>query len=134
MVAVLTREQATARVQAWFAAQIGPDLLMSEWTLTELAAALSVKRRMEAVNENENEYTKAQAYFDVLAQHSIRVAQVTTRHFKLAAQKAGQHKTGLRAGDALHLAVCAVENACLCTLDKRLAAAGPPLNVTTLLL
>jgi predicted nucleic acid-binding protein len=38
---------------------------------------------------------------------------------------------GLRAGDALHLAVCAEHGATLCTLDQRLAEAAPSVGVAT---
>ena len=41
---------------------------------------------------------------------------------------------GLRAGDALHLAICADHGATLCTLDRRLSEAGPALGVRTMLL
>ncbi|HWX27774.1 MAG TPA: hypothetical protein VNZ53_10105 [Steroidobacteraceae bacterium] len=41
---------------------------------------------------------------------------------------------GLRAGDALHLAVCADHGATLCTLDHRLSDAGSALGVNAMLL
>jgi uncharacterized protein len=40
----------------------------------------------------------------------------------------------LRAGDALHLAICADQGATLCTLDRRLSDAGSKLGVKTQLL
>jgi hypothetical protein len=42
-----------------------------------------------------------------------------------------QQGLGLRAGDALHLAVAAEHGATLWTLDVRLAEAGPVLGVAT---
>ena len=45
-----------------------------------------------------------------------------------------QHALGLRAGDALHLAVASVKGETLHTLDERLAEAGPVLGVPTELL
>ncbi len=132
LVAAFTPEVATVRVQRWLGRQSAADLVMSEWTVTEFAGALSIKRRVGTVTEDE--YAKARALFDSSAIFSVRVAPVISHHFYLAAKKASQHQTGLYAGDALHLAVCASEGACLCTLDKRLAAAGPQLGVVTLLL
>jgi predicted nucleic acid-binding protein len=41
---------------------------------------------------------------------------------------------GLRAGDALHLAVCAERGATLCTLDRCLSDAGSALGVKIMLL
>jgi predicted nucleic acid-binding protein len=40
---------------------------------------------------------------------------------------------GLRAGDALLLAICADHGATLCKLDCRLSEAGPVLGVKTML-
>ncbi len=42
-----------------------------------------------------------------------------------------QQGLGLRAGDALHLAVAAEHGATLWTLDVRMAEAGPVLGVVT---
>ncbi len=39
---------------------------------------------------------------------------------------------GLRAGDALHLAICANQGATLCTLDRRLIDAATALGVATM--
>jgi hypothetical protein len=40
----------------------------------------------------------------------------------------------MRAGDALHLAICAERGAAPCALDQRLGEAGTALGVRTLLL
>ncbi|MDE2464494.1 MAG: PIN domain-containing protein, partial [Alphaproteobacteria bacterium] len=53
---------------------------------------------------------------------------------RTAARLADQHALGLRAGDALHLAICADHGATLCTLDRRLGEAGPALGVKAELL
>jgi hypothetical protein len=67
-----------------------------------------------------------------LATDSLTVLPVSPLHFHTAARFADQHELGLRAGDALHLAVCAEHGATLCTLDRRLAQAGATLGVKTL--
>jgi uncharacterized protein len=54
--------------------------------------------------------------------------------FRTAARLADQHAIGLRAGDALHLAICASHGATLCTLDRRLGDAGSALGIKTILL
>jgi uncharacterized protein len=55
-------------------------------------------------------------------------------HFHSGARLADRHSLGLRAGDALHLAVASDYGATLCTLDERLAKAGPPVGIQTRLL
>ena len=59
---------------------------------------------------------------------SLLVAALSSR--LRARQIAAVH----RAADALHLAICADHGATLCTLDRRLADAGPALGVKTTLL
>jgi len=53
---------------------------------------------------------------------------------RLAAAKVRLSEPVERAGDALHLAICADHGATLCTLDRRLGEAGPALGVKTTLL
>jgi predicted nucleic acid-binding protein len=62
---------------------------------------------------------------------SLSVVPVTSAHFRTAGRLADQYEFGLRAGDALHLAITMDHGAELCTLDRRLAAAGPPLDIPT---
>jgi uncharacterized protein len=58
------------------------------------------------------------------ADNSIVVA-VSRLQFRAAARFADQHQLSLRAGDALHLAVCADHGATLCTLGRRLKRPSP---------
>jgi predicted nucleic acid-binding protein len=62
------------------------------------------------------------------------VLGVTGGQFRTAAKFADQHALGLRAGDALHLAVASEHGATVHTLDRRLAEAGPALGVPAQLL
>lgn len=129
--AAFTREAATFHVQAWLASQSQEDSLLSEWVLTEFASALSVKRRMGSLRAEERH--GAQLRVERFSQ-GIEVAALDTRHFRLAASLAARHDAGLRAGDALHVAVCVSEGALLCTLDKRLAASGESLGLSVSLI
>jgi predicted nucleic acid-binding protein len=62
------------------------------------------------------------------------VLAVSGGHFRTAAKFVDQHSLGLRAGDALHLAIASEQGARAHTLDRRLAGAGPALGVPTQLL
>jgi len=72
--------------------------------------------------------------FNKLVAESFTVLPVTGGQFRAAARFADQHTLGLRAGDALHLAVASEHGATVHTLDRRLAEAGPALGVPTQLL
>ena len=71
----------------------------------------------------------ALAMFNKLVAESFTVQPVTGGQFRAAARYADQHSLGLRAGDALHLAVASEHGATVYTLDQRLAEAGPALCV-----
>jgi predicted nucleic acid-binding protein len=76
----------------------------------------------------------ALAMFNKLVAESFTVLGVTGGQFRAAAKFADQHALGLRAGDALHLAIASEHGATVHTLDQRLAEAGPALGVPTQLL
>jgi predicted nucleic acid-binding protein len=63
----------------------------------------------------------------------LAIISVVPESFDRAARIADQYELGIRAADALHLAIAFAYGATLCTLDRRLSAAGPPLGVATLL-
>jgi predicted nucleic acid-binding protein len=71
---------------------------------------------------------------DEFARSALQSSQFPHWSFRTAARFADQHVLGLRAGDALHLAICADHGATLCTLDRRLANAGSALGVKAMLL
>jgi uncharacterized protein len=86
---------------------------------TEFSAALSLKLREGQISADDRA--------DVLAEFARRVDEsftlfpLSSLQFRTAARFADQYALGVRAGDALHLAVCADQGTALCTLDRRLA-------------
>ena len=132
LVAALTNETETERMQSWLGQQAGDDLAISDWVVTEFSSALSIKLRaghIEAAHRAD-----ALAMFARLTADNFLVVPVSRLQFRTAARFADQHQMNLRARDALHLAVCADHGATLCTLDRRLSDAGPALGIKTMLL
>jgi uncharacterized protein len=132
LIAALTREAKTARVQQWLYDQPAASLAISDWVIAEFSGALSLKVRshqIAAVNRAE-----ALATFAVWLEETFSVLPIVSLQFRTAARFADQYALGLRAADALHLAVCAEYGATLCTLDRRFSAAASALGVRTVLL
>ena len=129
-VSAVSAEISTATVLEWLGTN--DDLSISDWVITEAAAALSQKRRTGVVSAEEH-----RAALDAL-QGQIGTAYpsvaVTRQDFRLAARFVERPETGLRAADALHLALASATEATLVTLDKAQARAGQLLGVPTLLL
>lgn len=132
LVTALTNEQRTRETIGWLRAQRAGSFSISEWVITEFSAAISVKQRLARLDDASRAATLQK--FRLLIGSGMAVLTVTSSHFRAAAQFADQSQLGLRAGDALHLALASNYGAILHTLDGRLAAAGPPLGVRTVLL
>jgi predicted nucleic acid-binding protein len=99
---------------------------------TEFSSALSIKLRTGQIRIVDR--AEALSAFTRLVTDSFTAIPVSKLDFRTAARFADQHAIGLRAGNALHLAICANHGATLCTLDRRLGDAGSALGVEAMLL
>ena len=105
------------------------ELAISDWTIVEFASLLSRRVRMNQLTPEL--MTVIMQSFQSDAAQSYTVLSVTTADFVLAAEFLQQWETGLRAGDALHLAIVhnrAVEN--LLSLDFGLINAAQRFGIS----
>lgn len=132
LVAAMTNEEQTERIQTWLSSLQDQDLLISEWVATEFSSALSIKVRTGQIAAKDR--VAALALFRQIAANSFTFAPVTGEHFRIAGRFAERYELGLRAGDALHLAIASEQGLTLCTLDHKLATAGVALATSTRLI
>lgn len=116
LVAAIAPEAATGRVHKWLERQDAGSLLISDWTTTEFASALAIKRRSGDLNQEQ--YAEAHATWTSLRNSSLVILPLMKAHFVMAAIYLDRINLGLRAGDALHLAVAAAEGCAFATLDR----------------
>lgn len=128
-VPLFVREPASAAVDAWFEACTDP-LLSSDWIVTEFASALSLKERSGALSTKDAR--AAWRGFEAFCDSGLRLVAVSRDAFREGARLVRQQAHGLRAGDALHLAVALEAGAgTIATLDTTLAANAKRLKLRT---
>jgi uncharacterized protein len=127
LVAALTKEPKTTAVQQWLRDRATMTVVVSDWVVTEFSAALALKIRTRQITANNR--AEALLTFARWIEDSFDLLSTSSLQFRNAARFANQFQLGLRAGDALHLAICADHGATLCTLDRIQSAAGPALGV-----
>ena len=132
LVSVLTNELRTTTVQKWLASQDANLLAISDWVVTEFSSALSIKLRTGQVELDQR--GAALALFTQMSTDTFHIFPLERTSFRTAARSCDLPALGLRAGDALHLAICAEHGATLCTLDQHLGQAAPQVGVASLLL
>ncbi|MGE3104739.1 MAG: type II toxin-antitoxin system VapC family toxin, partial [Lysobacterales bacterium] len=111
----------------WFDDHAGETLAISDWTLIEFASAMGIQVRSKGIKPEQAH--KARVLMETLAADCLQVITPTRRDYHRAAEYLGQHALGLRAGDALHLAIAQNQAAaCLYTLDRRLIDAARKLK------
>ena len=127
LVSALTNEERSAQVRDWLAAQAGDSPAISDWTAAEFSAALSVKMRMGRIDEAQR--AAVLATFAELSEVSFERLSFDVRYFAVAAALADRYRLGLRAGDALHLAIARSHGARIASLDRKLIEAALALGV-----
>lgn len=122
LVALYTREPESAGVALWYSSYTGP-MVSAAWIVTEFASALGIKQRTGQITEAQGKI--AWQKFEQLCNADLHLLPAEPATFHRAAILALDVKTGLRAGDALHLAAALESNAhTIATLDNVLANAA----------
>jgi predicted nucleic acid-binding protein len=104
------------------------ELAVSHWTLVEFSSLIA--RKVRAGELDAEGAARADARVEATVEESFAVLVPSLGDFVLAKRYLGNFETGLRAPDALHLAIASNRDAAaFYTLDKRLIAAGKILDL-----
>jgi len=121
-------ENSSDAVEA-FVLKVKPgELTTSMWTQVELSSLVSRKVRMGELSHSNAEVVRRE--FDRVLGESFEMLAPTAADFATAAKYLEIPKTGLRAGDALHLAIAANHRAKrILALDQGFLEAGKLLKL-----
>lgn len=100
LVPMFTREPESERVAQWYAG-CEDELVSAVWCVTEFASALGIKQRTGQIDAQTAQAAWQQ--FERFCANDLQLVAVETSTFHRAAVLALDAKTGLRAGDSLHL-------------------------------
>ena len=102
---------------------------VSHWTRVEFSSLIAREVRMGGLDAEAA--AQADARFESMVDESFAVILPNADDFNLAKEYLGHYETGLRAGDALHLAIAGNRRAeVIYSLDKSLLKAGKRLGLT----
>lgn len=122
LVAALVHEPGTALAHGFLEQAVDRPWLISTWVETELASALAMQVRRRSIEAAECQV--AWQRYQELREARLQVLDLESDDFHTAARLCLADAPPLRAGDALHLAVCLKQRLCLVSFDKALCAAA----------
>lgn len=127
LVAILTPEVHSRVADDWIRQQDAGTLWISPWVTTEIASALAMKQRRGVLTAADRRASIALT--QQLTTRTFGLIAVEARHFALAGERMVDTGDGLRAGDALHLAVASDHRLGIATLDLDLEEAARCLDM-----
>jgi predicted nucleic acid-binding protein len=121
-------EATSARIEKFVKGLPIGELATSHWTRVEFSSLLAHEVRMGALDRQIA--AEADTQFESMVTESFVVFLPNADDFGRAKHYLGHHKTGLRAGDALHLAIARNHQArAVYSLDKVFLKAGKLLGL-----
>ena len=125
---LVLEDSTSAKVERFVAGLPVGELAVSHWTRVEFASLLAREVRMGSLDGRTAR--DADDRFETMVTESFLVLLPNADDFDLARSYVRRHETGLRAGDALHLAIAKNRRAeRVYSLDKALLKAGKALGL-----
>ena len=125
---IFVGEASSARIERILSQQPVGQAAVSEWTRVEFSSAIARQVRVGGVDDKE---AKAiETAFETYIENSFGVITPAAADYDLAKSFIRRYETGLRAGDALHLAIASNHRAeAIYSLDRGMLRAGRALGL-----
>lgn len=127
LVALFTKEATSASITELLNLGSNGQPIISDWNVTEFAAAISFKLSIGTLTPAER--FEAMNDFHGAIKNMFEIIPVISADFTRAATFANQADLRLRGGDALHLSIAAGGSLRILTLDKRMIGAANTLGI-----
>jgi uncharacterized protein len=128
VVPLILREQTSASIAEYVAGLPAGRLFTSHWTRVEFSSALGVRVRIGRLKPSDA--VEAEKELERILDESFSILSAAPDMFERAREFLSHHQLGLRAGDALHLAIASNHRAeTIYSLDKTMLKAGKSLGI-----
>jgi predicted nucleic acid-binding protein len=125
---LVREEKISSRIARFMAGLPTGELAISHWTEVEFASLLARDVHMRALRANEAR--EAETFFEDVLRQSFVVLSPSADDYALARRYLHTYETGLRAGDALHLAIAGNHQAAaIYSLDRTMIKVGKILGL-----
>lgn len=122
LLSLIFRDSGTEAALEWLERTGAESVMISHWTLTEFVSAAGIMARRAALSPALHREGLGKLRRFTAAR--LTVVSPAAMDFERASVWLEDHRSGLRAGDALHLAICARQGFTLITADAALAQAA----------
>ncbi len=130
LVPLILPEPTSDLIAGFFESLPAAELAVSHWTRVEFSSLLAREVRMDGLSAEAAR--EADACFETMIEGSFAVLLPNGDDFNLAKEYLSHFETGLRAGDAMHLAIARNHRSdAIYSLDKMLLRAGKSLGIPT---
>ena len=128
LVPLIFPETTSDKIVAFVRRLPAEEFTVSHWTRVEFSSLIAREVRMGGLDVQAA--ARADTRFEAMVAESFSILLPTADDFSLAKRYLGRFETGLRAGDALHLAVASNHRvAVIYSLDNKLLKAAEILNL-----
>lgn len=128
LVPLILEEPASSKVERFLHGRRTEEIAVSHWTCVEFSSLLAREVRMGGLHAKAA--IEADLQFETVINKSSVVLLPGAADFDLSKEFLQRHKTGLRAGDVLHLAIAANNKArTIYSLDRTMVHAGRRLGL-----